>query len=213
MHTAANSSQPALPSSILLWYWGASHWFTLCSSAHLVISPPTGFPSRGLACVSLSFSLICFPVRQSKHCPSDMSVCLRVSFHLWRREWNAIWQKVGFTVCYHTCTPDLSSLSEQLFSSISDQQGQVKSWSEMIWCSPAATTHIVSQLTRTRRSNWFAGWQVWSTQNLNAECGYFPLRASSLRSSPDSFSTASTSELCLALKRAVTFFLKRSPSC
>lgn len=47
--------------------------------------------------------------------------------------------------------------------------------------SQSEAIHIISQLTRTHISNWCSGWQVWSTKNLNAECGRFPLRASSLR--------------------------------
>lgn len=82
MHIAANSSQPELPSSILLWYWGASLWFALCLSAHLAsFFPPASrshrlFLWRTRLPVSHSFSLICFPVWQSKHCPSDTSVCV-----------------------------------------------------------------------------------------------------------------------------------------
>lgn len=73
MHTAANSSQPALPFPIPLWYWGASPWFTLCLSAHLaffshLLSLPRTSPPG-----SHSLSLICFSVWQSKHCPSDTS--------------------------------------------------------------------------------------------------------------------------------------------
>lgn len=136
----ANSSQPALPFSILLQHWGASPWFTLCLSAHLAFFffhwlslQRTRLPD------SHSLPLICFSVWQSKHCPSDTSVCLRLSFHLWRWEWNVIWQEVGFTVCYLTVkqSPLISalclSIRADLFSSISDQRCWVKLWSEISW--------------------------------------------------------------------------------
>lgn len=187
----------------------------------------TGLP------VSHSLPLICFSVWQSKHCPSDTSVCLRLSFHLWRWEWNAIWQEVGFTVCYLPVaqSPPLSSpptdlscliwVSELIHSAaylISEaglSYGQKKK-NEPIRSSSSQSEaiHIISRLTRTHISNWCSGWQVWSTKNLNAECGRFPLRASSLRFFySDSSLTVLTSELYLALRHAVIIFLKCSTSC
>lgn len=143
---AANSSQPraailhpvpALRSfsmiySMLVCPSGFFFFFSLIGSPSL---QRTGLP------VSHSLPLICFSVWQSKHCPSDTSACLRLSFHLWRWEWNAIWQEVGFTVCYLPVaqSPPPPSYWSQLFDlsiwadpfcSISDQRGRVKLWSE-----------------------------------------------------------------------------------
>lgn len=185
----------------------------VCPSGFFSLLPvPIGFSSGGLACLSLILS------RWSVFLFDNLSIVHLIRLCVYGypsicEDGNEMWSDRRLDLQYAILhAPLISALrpAEYLISGAGLSSGQ--RWA-------AALTQVVCSRSYHQSANKDAhkfliyGLTGVIDPKLNAECGFFPLRASSLRFYSDSFSTASTSELYLASLTRCYISPKCSPSC